>query len=224
MINNIMMNGSLIVSSDKEFVKQLSFSGFKIVIMGERDEDLIQFCNALMGQCLVPSFDAMRCYIDDNMDEFMRIYTQQLMSYEVEELITLIAFAVSEGSNIVLYLSPDEAKLPYMPILLNFITNYYGISVGNSSMPYGFNVNFYGVLLDRFFIHGLIDEYTYLQEYPLELPIQDPRVINKLVNLFNPYVMDRTLEGYTRYFNDYKNNLHQSGTNQFLQDPFSMYK
>ena len=224
MINNIMMNGSLIVSSDKEFVKQLSFSGFKIVIIGERDEDLIQLCNALMGQCLVPSFDAMRCYIDDNMDEFMRIYTQQLMSYEVEELITVIAFAVSEGSNIILYLSPDEAKLPYMPIILNFINTYYGISIGNSSMPYGFNVNFYGILLDRFFIHGLIDEYTYLQDYPVEMPIQDPRVITKLVNLFNPYVMDRSLQGYIKYFNDYKNNLHQPGVTEFLQDPFSMYK
>lgn len=224
MINNIMMNGSLIVSSDKEFVKQLSFSGFKIVIIGERDEDLIQFCNALMGQCLVPSFDAMRCYIDDNMDEFMRIYTQQLMSYEVEELITVIAFAVSEGSNIILYLSPDEAKLPYMPIILNFINTYYGISIGNSSMPYGFNVNFYGVLLDRFFIHGLIDEYTYLQDYPVEILIQDPRVITKLVNLFNPYVMDRSLQGYIKYFNDYKNSLHQPGVTEFLQDPFSMYK
>lgn len=224
MINNIMMNGSLIVSSDKEFVKQLSFSGFKIVIIGERDEDLIQFCNALMGQCLVPSFDAMRCYIDDNMDEFMKIYTQQLMSYEVEELITVIAFAVSEGSNIILYLSPDEAKLPYMPIILNFINTYYGISIGNSSMPYGFNVNFYGVLLDRFFIHGLIDEYTYLQDYPVEILIQDPRVITKLVNLFNPYVMDRSLQGYIKYFNDYKNSLHQPGVTEFLQDPFSMYK
>lgn len=224
MINNIMMNGSLIVSSDKEFIKQLSFSGFKIVIIGERDEDLIQFCNALMGQCLVPSFDAMRCYIDDNMDEFMKIYTQQLMSYEVEELITVIAFAVSEGSNIILYLSPDEAKLPYMPIILNFINTYYGISIGNSSMPYGFNVNFYGVLLDRFFIHGLIDEYTYLQDYPVEILIQDPRVITKLVNLFNPYVMDRSLQGYIKYFNDYKNSLHQPGVTEFLQDPFSMYK
>lgn len=217
MIN--MLNGSISITTDKEFVKQQTLSGFKVVIIGDRDEELLQYYGALMGECLIPNYNAMSAYVDDDIQNFINIYVQQLSSYEVEEFITVVMYSICEGNNILLYLTPQEAQLPYSAVLMDFINKYYGVLIGTPNNPYIFNEAFYGIILDKLFIHSLIDEYTYLQSYPLQMPIINDTCIYKLVNIFKPYIMDQSINGYKAYFNEYKNNLHQSN-GVFLQDPF----
>ena len=147
------------------------------------------------------------------MVDFDRAYSDYLNSDEISSFITAIFKALTVGTNIILYLSPDEAKMRYAEIFMMYLANNRGIIVGTSTSPFNYNSAFDAVNLDYMYLESLITAQDLLLGYPMNTCIMNPSVINKLSLEVNPYLDDRTFSGYERYFNNLLASIKQNNNN-----------
>lgn len=213
-----MFRGSIYVTTDINVVRQMMTTN-KIVIIGEPDQALVQSTNALVASVLMPPYHCMMARMDGDMQSFVMAYNNHLSSIECSNFIAALLRAIYNGTNILLYSTQDEFSL-YFEQLYNYLVMNYGVFIGTPNQQFSFNPEFTWRVCTSLYMYELFTVEEFFINYPAGIQIPDD-IIAKLVYEINPYVNDQSLEGYKKYFYDFKERI--KGANRFLA-PVMMMK
>ena len=209
----MIIRGTLYITTDMNVVMSNLMTSRTIVIGDIQPSVYKQYPQLISGSCILPSYHLASLLLDNRYEEFDRAYSDYLNSDEISSFITAIFKALTVGTNIILYLSLDEAKMRYAEIFMMYLANNRGIIVGTSTSPFNYNSAFDAVNLDYMYLESLITAQDLLLGYPMNTCIMNPSVINKLSLEVNPYLDDRTFSGYERYFNNLLASIKQNNNN-----------
>lgn len=213
-----MLKGTIYITTDESVVNSC-INTHKIVILGEQNVENTSFIPASV---LLPNYDALEAEANGDMNAFNILYYNHLQSREANEFIGAIIKALIRGINILFFITKDESEMGYCNFLLNYILQNFGINVGTKTQPFTYNPAYDSTICNTLYYMNTIDCDEYLELYPMNLPIDNEPIINKLIFDINPYVEKQDLESYTKYFNNLKNNMHKYNT--YLVSPISLAK
>ena len=210
-----MLKGSIYVTDDMEMAMNLSFSHVIICISDESHnyQDFIKSTKANVASVLLPPPEAVMMELDNNLQGFKESYYMHLSQKEPTAFISLILRAIYNGRNILLYLTKQESQLSYINVFMQFFHEFFGITIGTQFNPYYFDTRFYPVVLNMLFLNDLMTAEEYILELPKDIFINVPDIVIKLAKELNPYVANKTLDGYIEFFNKYKMKVNQYNKN-----------
>lgn len=214
-----MLKGQIYITNDKNVVLNM-INNFTIVIIGERDEQLVSQAGANMASILAPDYRSLALELDGNIDAFIVSYTSHLAEPECVSYISNMIEHLYRGGNILLYLNKDESEMMYSKIFIQYMRDVYGIYIGMSDTePFFYDINYNVAICNLLYLHENITVEEFFINYPPSIEIHDS-VIMKLAYEINPYIDDPNLENYKRYFYNYKESI-KKNNNIFLQNPIS---
>jgi hypothetical protein len=194
---------------------------YRVVVIGsELDDGVTTQLNALKATVLLPPYDAVMAEMDNNIEAFSAIYTQHLFQKAPSYMMAAIIKALMCGSNILLYLTVDEAEMLYSKFLLNHLRVNYGIIVGTTDNPFFYDVNYNWAICSLLYsFDDLMSTEEFFMLYPPTIQIPQ-NIILKLIDEVNPYIEERSLENYNNYFFEYKERIKRNN-NRFVINPIS---
>lgn len=207
-----MIKGVIYVTNDMNMALSLAPNHVVICVSDEaqRNVDFMTAVDGNVASILLPPPQASMLEMDGHIQEFKNMYFEHLSQKEPFDYICIILRALLNGNNILLYLTKDESEMYYMSALMEYMYTTFGVVIGSESNQFNIDYRYYNVILDTLYMNDFMDCNEYLLQYPIELQIQNPMIVNKLIIDVNPFVAgDTSLENYTRYFNDYKNIIKQ---------------
>lgn len=213
-----MQLGSLIYTNSKELLAQAECYGYKPIALIESTQqyqDIPNIRNIQLGSVLLPSYEAVSAFLDNQVLLFDNLYTGQLCTRECDEFISLIFFVLSRRINIMLYINKDEMEMRYPQKLFEHFINCFGYAIGSTLNHVCYNPAFDSVLLYKFYKYDFIDGGTFLKEYPpnTNIPID---IVNKLMVDLRPMILGPkvlTPEICKQYFMDiinYNHGIHKT--------------
>lgn len=210
-----MFNGQFIITIDPDVINQALYTdSAKVLYLSDEDisrNPLIELgCNTIKSSILLPPYDSVCAELDNEVNLAIQIYIEYLSSSDVDMFICMILKALMNGSNIILYPGHDEADMPFIPVFLQYLTNYFGIIVGSPYEPTQYDYRAFPVILNKLYLHNLIDYQTLFILYPVDAPIME-NIIPKLIQDINPYVSNPSMQEYIEYFERYKYRVKQNG-------------
>ena len=149
----------------------------------------------------------------------IKIYIEYLCSKEPDMFICAMLAALLKGINILIYLGPDEANMPFVGVLTQYLWNTYGIGPGTDSSRYTINIGMEHVVLSKLYLYDLINYQELFVLYPPGVKLEE-YVIPKLMYELNPYVETPSKEAYEEYFNNFKERIKQNN-NRILINPIT---
>lgn len=211
-----MFKGTMQVTTDLNVVQNM-MGTHRIVVIGEHNPQLIQATNGIVASLLLPPYPAMMLYADGNMNSFNTTYMSYLSGPECTSFFSVLVKSLINGTNILLYLTPDEYNMYYNSLSM-YILNAYGISIGNGQIQFGFNVNYLPQIYSLLYVNELITIQELFMVYPSGMQFNDA-VVMKLINEMRPVLQDTSFESYRNYFYNYKESVKQ--TNSYIPNLFS---
>lgn len=156
------------ICADPNFAMQFASNpDFRILYVGEQlganqlPPGIIPF------SILLPPYQALEAEINNNMQAYIQIYTQHLLTGSALEAIKTIIVSLWAGKNIVL-LVENGNNLSHMKFLVDYLINVYGITPATEMNPFSFNpeksILIAGVLYT--FNGGYITSTDFLREVP----------------------------------------------------------
>ena len=199
--------GGIKIITNIDDVNAAIYAGFKVIALTENNN----FGGAVLpGTTLLPPYEALMHEVENDFMGFRQIYTMHLAKKENDMFICAIIRALMEGINIALYVPKDEAELMFSKVLVQYLSDVYGISILPSGSVY--NIAFDAGLLTKLYVYELITKDEFFILYPANINlINDPFLIQKLMMEMNPYIEDKTGLGYYNYFNNYMMQIKNNG-------------
>lgn len=207
-----MFTGNMMITTDINVVKNL-LGSHRVVIIGENNIPAAELTsiNGIVGSILLPTYPAMMAYLDNNIQEFYRLYNDHLHSQECSSFIAVLLKAMIQNMNLLLYMTPDEYEI-YFDIFSNHMRNMYGISIGNAYNNFMYDINYSYNILSLLYLEDLITVEELFRTYPTNMYFSEP-VVMKLITELRPPVNFNNILDYSEYFYKYKENTRQ--TNNF---------
>lgn len=193
------IRGDIRIVTDESQVNNAIYAGFKVIALTESHN----FGGVVLnGTTLLPPYEALMAEMDNNIVQFQQIYALHLAKKENDMFICAIIRALMEGINIVLYIPKDEAELMFSKVLVQYINDIYGITILPEACMY--NEQYDSILITKLYVYELLTKDQFFILYPAGVDIiYDEFLIQKLMMDMNPHIVDRTSQGYYKYFNDY---------------------
>lgn len=202
-----MLRGIMYITTDQNEALNMALNNGKVVCISNEFKNYPEFVNATnacIGSILTPPYESVTYDIDGNYQAFEQSYFNYLNSKECINFIAVMFRAMYNGSNIILYLTPDEAQMSYAGALLKFLFISFGIDVGSSMKPFTFNpvmsmnINELFMSFDLMTPNEFIAEwYNFIDYNPSDL------TLSKLVFHDNPYIVRP--DGQPPTFDDVRN-------------------
>lgn len=205
------------IIQNKEEVDEILLHGGKIIVVAEDVPSYLdhpQYGNScIVASQLLPSYENMTYYIDNNMQSFSASYMEYLASPECTIYFATVISAIVNGIPLGFVFGGEEVEQLSASIFLNFLATSYGIHLGHHfqlgiepPMPIGWMDRPY-VAADTslLYMYNLLTPNEFLMIYPAGYDF-DIRVLEKLVLELRPPVRDHhNLEEVKAYFNMYRN-------------------
>lgn len=176
--------GGITFTSKLEFVRNCKCYGFSAIALVDSQYDLAELGldpNIVqVGSILIPSYDAINASIDGDIPRFNALYCEQLSHRDCDEFLSLIAYALYQGKNIVIYVGEEQTIVPYIDLLADYIRNTFGITIGVDSDMGFIDFNYFDFWLSKFYLYSFITYADFLKLYTIGKPLL-PDVINKLI-------------------------------------------
>lgn len=208
-----MFTGSIFVCTDYEFACNYidhNVGNRHVLLLGDPDKQTVNRLHGLVAKSLMPSYDATMAYLDNNKQQFAQLYWTHLMSDDSIEFLSIILLSMVQGQEILIYMTEDEYQM-YYGIFADYVFKTFGIIIGSPVMQFAFNTTYIPAVITTLYLLDLVGPGELFKFYPQGIPIQDDRVISKLIVDLNPYVKEVSFEYYKDYFNKYKENIKSSG-------------
>ena len=201
------IRGDIKIITNETEVNNAIYAGFKVIALTENHN----FGNMILsGTTLLPPYEALMAEMDNDIIRFQQIYSFHLAKKENDMFICAIIRALLEGINIVIYIPKDEAELMFSNVLVQYINDVYGITILPDTCMY--NETYDAILVTKLYVYDLLTTEEFFTLYPIGPDlIYDEFLLQKLMMVMNPYVLDRTSAGYYTYFNDYMKHTKQNG-------------
>ncbi len=204
-----MFTGTISITTDLNTVQNM-LGSHRLVIIGEPDQQLIQLTNGIVGSILLPPYPAMMALMDNNMQEFNRIYSEHLSTPECNAFISILVKSMiqnTNNTNILLYMTPDEYNMYYIPFS-TYIRNMFGIEIGSQYNNFYYNNAYDSQIYSLLYLNDLITVQELFLVYPAGTYFND-FVVMKLINELRPAVNFTDINQYRQYFYDYKESTKQ---------------
>ena len=124
--------------------------------------------NVVSGTCLMPPPLAMMAEIDGDAERFYELYTEHLLSDVQVDFLSVIIGFLHQGGNITL-LIPAGFEEPWVNILYNHMSTYYGIYMGTETTQFGYNMAFDNMINDILYSGGFISPMEYLKSHDIHV-------------------------------------------------------
>ena len=180
---------------------------YTVLVLGEYlNIPLIPGVNITQASILLPPYTAAALQLDGDINLFKHEYINHLQSADVRRYFAILLLGLIQGKNFALYVEKDEAALPFTNVLLEFLTEYYGIapgitdSIGYIPCQYNLAIPNGAMLL---YENNLINPNTFLSVYPKLIPIPLP-FVQKLMMEFGMNYPNWSMYDYGNYFNSLK--------------------
>lgn len=205
------------IVKEQEF-EQFTFTGGKVIYIVEDTSPMFKAHPAIItAGTLLPPMQAVQAELDGNLIEAKMIYENYLRSEEASMYISIIAAAAVKQIPIGIMFGRDELNMQFPSVLIDFLFHMYGLVIGVANV-----INPYIVeealpyTLANLYCLNIIDYPTYLEKHP-QLPLHQ-MAISKLAIEINPWVQNKTFEGYYAYFEEMKKATHRNH-GKFAVDP-----
>lgn len=204
-----MLKGQLWATSQMEMVNQALVNGFKVIYLGDPISiDPMYKDKFVIASSLVPDYQTMSMKIDGNEDGFIQMYVASLNSRAAVEMLTVIFAALYNGVNVMFYVPQEALGIGYEKYLLQFICNNYGIQTQTSTLPFAFDMNFAGRVIEMLYLYNLVSA----QEFLINSSSLDQMSIRKLIDELHPMVQDpNDINQIMEWFRNYKESLISTG-------------
>lgn len=205
------------IVSENEF-DQFVINGGKVVYIAEEPDLKYRSHPAIItAGALLPPFEAIQAELDDDIMTSNSIYSAYLNSQEASMYVSIVIAAAIKQIPIGIMFGKDELNMQFPKMLINFFFNNFGIvfGVANKVMPYivkeamPFN-------LALLYNMNIIDYRTFMEKHP-PLPI-NPMCVSKLAIDINPWIQDKSFNGYLNYF-EYIKECTLSNNRNLVIDP-----
>lgn len=201
-----MFTGTLSITTDFNTVQNM-LGSHRIVIIGEPDQQIIQLTNGIVGSILLPPYPSMMALMDNNIQEFNRLYSEHLSSSECNSFLAVLIKAMMQNSNILLYMTPDEYNMYFIPFSV-YMRDMFGITIGSQYNNFSYNNNYDSQIYSLLYLNDLITVQELFLIYPTGIYFND-MVIMKLINELRPPVNFNDINQYRQYFYEYKETTKQ---------------
>lgn len=217
----MLLKGTLYITNDMNVIRNV-MTTHKIVVIGDKEENInvLSIPGTVPGSILLPPYEAAMAQLDNNVEVFGQIYYSYLSSPDVQGFIAAILKALEYGINIVLYLSPNESQMLYSKVFMEYMKSF-GIIIGTSQNDFIYDPAADWLVCSMMYIYlNNVTEEEFFLSYPQGAPIPE-NVCMKLIQRMNPYIEDKSLQGYMKYFFEYKERIKQNN-NQYLFQPIQL--
>lgn len=197
---------------------QFTFTGGKVVYIVE--EPILRFKShpaIITAGALLPPMEAIQAELNGNLFESNAIYERYLLSEEANMYISILIAAAVKQIPIGIMFGRDELNMQFPKMFIDFMYKAYGLVIGVNGKINPYIIE--DILpADLAMLYGMniIDYPTFMEKHP-PLPI-NPMIISKLAIDINPWVHDKSFNGYLEYFEMVKNNTIKNG-GKFTIDP-----
>lgn len=171
----INITGQMFATSDINVVNAAISQGYKIIFVGDQFE-APQGYDFIYGVALTPEYKAITAMVEGDTQKFANEYINMLSLPNVEELLLLFIVALGQGQNIMFYFPQDSLQLEYPYLLLEYIQNKFGITVGAKENPFVYNPAFHMSNVRMLYLYNLIT----WQDFILAVDEVDPVTIMKI--------------------------------------------
>lgn len=155
-----MFTGDIFITDDESVALSSAMNPqYKVLAIEPNIEDIFGYGSGVLPMgYLLPPYAALEQEEAGNLPAFYEMYYSHLMSDDVDSYIAIILAGMYKGFNILLYASKDSMQnTQAISALLNYLQNYFGLTVGTVTHPSAFNVQFEDMLRLKMFKHGYID-------------------------------------------------------------------
>lgn len=193
----MIINGSIYLTSDPNMIIN-NINSSKVINVTE-SPIYVEHPNSVKASILLPPIDALMADQDNNIELLRNIYYRYFVSDEVTEFMAIICAVLNKGVNIFMYVPGEELReFSYVGILLEMISNTYGIYIGTSQRQFAFDSRFNQYIADLLFNNNLLDINIYMKEADFNIAANES--IIKLDMILNPPVLYKTIDTLRSYF------------------------
>ena len=170
--------GTISVATDLFSI--LNSPGFEVLAMTEMDEELEkykQLLNPIPATILLPPYDALQCFVDQDNEGFWAKYFAYLSTPDPSEFLAVIFKAMIMGKHLIIYVPYlDFINTPFISALYDYINLNYGIQLGmpplgpgEPPLPYSYtyNVN----MINLLYMYDMFNIKEYFKAYPIGMPL-----------------------------------------------------
>ena len=205
------------VIDENEF-DRFTFTGGKVIyIVEEPDFKYRTHPSIITAGALLPPIESIQAELNGNILESNAIYERYLHSEEADPYISIIIAAALKQIPIGIMFGKDELNMQFPKMFVEFLYKFYGLVLGVNDMvvPY-IAEEMIPIDLAKLYCMNIIDYPTFMEKHPA-LPIH-PIVISKMAIEINPIIKDKTILGYTEYFEHVRKTIGDNG-GKYLIDP-----
>ena len=218
----IPLNCRVINSIDE--INSMLMTGGKLVLLC--DEIPAYLNNPMYGSScikansLLPSYEAVSCFLDNNIAGFQQAYFNQLSTEENSLYFITIISALMNNIPIGFIFGNEEIEQRSGLLFLQFFEMRYGVHITMNPMEQSFmHRQFVPNNINLLYANNLLTPQEFLYIYPLEIPI-DRTVMEKLYIDMRPPVNPTDIEGIIRYFDNFRRLTKKA--NKVLEDPIQL--
>ena len=205
------------IVSENEF-DQFTFTGGKVIYIVEEPMPRFKTHPAIItAGALLPPLEAIQAELNGNIAESNSIYERYLISEEANMYISILVAAAIKQIPIGIMFGRDEMNMQFPKLFIDFMYRMYGLVIGINGKINPYIVEEM-IPADLAMLYGMniIDYPTFIEKHPA-LPI-NPMIISKLAIEVNPWVNDKSFNGYLEYFEMVKSNTIKNN-GKFTIDP-----
>ena len=178
--------GTMAYTNDVTIAIQSSLEGCKVLYLGDPcgENDIISNYGFIISTPLIPEYNLLVKDVEGYKDEFDLEYVDMLGSDQSACMIfASILSAMLKGMNILLYFPVNVSDFRYPTVLIQYITQQYGIIPASIENMYGYFDRYDDSNLLFMYSYGTINHIDFLVNYngPLE-----PQLIDQLTMQISP--------------------------------------
>lgn len=192
-----------------EMALSYSLQNGRIVMITEDEDPRLSFIpNKVTASILLPPYDAIEAELDGNLDIAQMKYYQYLSSQIPAEFINMILVAALQNVNIGLYFGEQLYDLKFPMMLMDYLYNYKGLSIGYKQTPPGLVERYMPPMLGELYGMELITAEQFLMYMPADFDIPN-FILPALVQRFRPVFVEN--QDYNKYFKDLIKDIKSAG-------------
>ena len=220
------------IVQNKEEVDQILLHGGKIILFTEDIPDYLNSpqygTSCLAANCLLPNYEAVSYYLDNDYQTFSRVHNEILSTPENTIYFVTMISAMINNIPLGFVFDTEEIEQASSINILNYFAVMFGIHLAHNfpfaneaPNPFGFMDRAYVPKnLSMLYLNNLLTPQEFLYVYPEDIAI-DQGVMQKLLFELRPALANpMDIEQVTSYFTEYRKIVKQA--NRVLEDPMEM--
>lgn len=219
------------IIQSKEEVDNILLQGGKIILLTEDTPEYLRSpqygSSCIVANCLLPNYEAVSHYIENDMQGFIRAYTENLSYPESMVYFVTLISAILNNIPLGFVFGNEEIEQVASVHFLNFFANLYGIHLGHNFPFAGMNPtvgwmdrNYTANNMTLLYNNNLLTPQEFLFVYPIEAKL-DINTLQKLLFELRPPIQNPTdMSAVEQYFNEFRTSL--KNAKRVLVDPMVM--